>query len=189
MAAWRRGALRGLVILPVALAGASCRVERAEAGRTGLSAVPAPGDSVATAQVLAALRLFYARLSARDLKVVSRSFWPGATLTSIMRAPSAGADTVHTVTIEALAGRGRAAPECPFSLVDEIAHATVAVYGPLAQAWVTYRARCGITPVVTATRFGVDAFLLMRYGGEWRISGLAMTPEVRDQPLARSPAP
>lgn len=179
-----------LLALPGALALGSCRVEHADAGRPGGGVlVPPPADSVATAQVLAALRLYYTRLSGRELRVLSRSFWPRATITSIMRAPSDTAEAVRTLTIEDLAGRGRAAPECHISFSDEMAHAAVAAYGPLAQAWVTYRARCGVSRDSTATHYGVDAFLLMRFHGEWRIAGLALTRETPAQPLARPPAP
>ncbi len=189
MTAARRRALLGFG-LPGLLVCASCRIERAEAGRPGLPAVAASSaDSLATAQVMAALRLYYTRLSGRELRVVSRSFWPGATITSIMRAASDAADSVHTVAIADLAGRGRAARECRAGFSDEIARATIATYGPLAQAWVTYRARCGLTRDSTATHYGVDAFLLLQFGGEWRISGLAVTRELRDQPLAHALAP
>jgi hypothetical protein len=181
----------GILALAGLLALASCRVDRADAGRPGGAAVATatPADTLATAQVLGALRLYYARLSGRELRALGASFWPGATITSIMRAPTDTADAVRTLTIEDLAGRGRAAPECRVSFSDEIAHATVATYGPLAQAWVTYRARCGLTRDSTAMHYGVDAFLLMQFRGEWRISGLALTREVPQQPLVRSPAP
>jgi hypothetical protein len=189
MTVLRSRARLALLALPAALLLAACRVERADAGRPGGAVAAPPADSAATAQVLAALRLYYARLSGRELRVLSRSFWPRATITSLMGTPSDTTAAVRTLTIEELAGRGRAAPECRASFSDEMAHASVATYGPLAQAWVTYRARCGVTRDSVATHYGVDAFLLLRHQGEWRISGLALARELPDQPLARSPAP
>ncbi len=181
----------GVVALPGVVALVSCHVERADAGRPGgpVAAATAPADSAATAQVLATLRLFYERLSHRDLRVLSRSFWPHATITSIMRSPADSAAVVATSSIEDLARRGPLAPECRVSLSDEMTHASVTMYGPLAQAWVTYRWRCGLTRDSTVTHNGVDAFELMRFGGEWRISSLAVTRELPDQPLARPATP
>ncbi len=180
--AWLR-----LLALPGLFALGACRFERAAAGRPG-GTMAAP-DTVATAQVLAALRLYYERLNRRDLKVLSRSFWPSATLTSIMPAPPR-TETVQTFSIEELAGsRRRVAPECRVSFSNEMLRATVTTYGPLAQAWATYRFRCGLRRDSTATHYGVDAFLLMRYRGEWRISGLALTREVPELPLAHAPGP
>jgi len=172
------------------LAVAACRLQRAEAGRPGgVGGAPAADDSAAQGEVLAALRLYYTRLSGRDLRVLSGSFWPGATITSRMRVPGDSVATVHTLTVEDLAARGRAASECRAGFSDEIARATIQTYGPLAQAWVTYRARCGLTRDSTTTHYGVDAFLLMQDRGAWRISGLALTRELPARPLGRPPAP
>ncbi len=176
-----------LLALPGVIALGACHFERAAAGRPG-GAVAAP-DTVATAQVIAALKQYYERLNRRDLKVLSRSFWPSATLTSIMPVPHAG-DAVQTFSIEELsATRRRVAPECRVSFSNEMLHVAVTTYGPLAQAWATYRFRCGLRRDSTATHYGVDAFLLMRYRGEWRISGLALTREVPELPLAHAPGP
>ncbi len=189
MTAARHRALLGFS-LPGLLVCVSCRMERAAAGRPGPPAVAAnSADSLATAQVLEALRLYYERLNRRDLKALSRSFWPSATLTTIMPAPPGG-DRVETFSIEELAGtRRRVAPECRVSFSNEMVRATVTTYGALAQAWTVYRFRCGLRRDSTVTHYGVDAFLLMRHHDEWRISGLALTRELRDQPLAHTPAP
>lgn len=63
----------------------------------------------------------------------------------------------------------------------------VVTYGPLADAWVTYRARFGATRDSALTHHGVDAFHLMKLGGEWRIAGLTFTNETPERPLVRRP--
>ena len=183
----RRAGVAALA-LPGALALASCRVERAQSGR-----LPEPGaaataaDSVASAEVYAALRVYYARLTSRDWKVLAESFWPRATITTIMRPAADSADSVHTIAIEdfvALATR-HGIRDCPASFSDEIAHANIVTYGPLADAWVTYRAHCGVRPDSIAIHYGMDAFHLMKHHGEWRVAGLTFTMETPDLPLNR----
>lgn len=185
----RRAGVAPLALLGV-LAVASCRIERAPSGRPGGPAVAASAaDSVASAEVYAALRLYYARLTSRDWTVLAESFWPQATITTIMRPAADSAERVHTIAIEdfvALATR-HGIHDCPASFSDEIARANVVTYGPLADAWVTYRARCGVTRDSTASHYGMDAFHLMMHGGEWRVTGLAFTMETTDQPLGRAP--
>jgi hypothetical protein len=166
-----------------ALGLAACRVEHATSGRPA-AAVP---DSAVTAQIDATLRLYYARATTGDLADLGRSFWRGATITSIMRTTTDTAARVRPVAIEDLVQRGRAARACPVSFAYEMVRATVETYGPLAEAWAVYRWRCGVSPDSTATSYGVDAFLLMHHDGEWRISSLALTPEVADRPLVRVP--
>jgi len=162
-------------------------VERAAAGRPGTVAVAQ--DSVASAEVYAALRLYYTRLTSRDWKVLGESFWPRATITTIMRAAGAAADSVHTIPIEEFVERAtrQGIRDCPASFMDEIARANVVTYGPLADAWVVYRAHCGVRADSVAVHFGMDAFHLMKHRGEWRVTGLTFTMETPDQPLARQP--
>jgi hypothetical protein len=184
----RRAALAPLALLGV-LAVASCKIEHAPFGRQGGPTTAAVPDSVASAEVYAALRLFYARLTSRDWKVLAESFWPRATITTIMRPAADSAEQVHIIAIEefvALASQ-HGIRDCPATFSDEIARANVVTYGPLADAWVTYRARCGVTRDSTATHFGMDAFHLMKHHGEWRVAGLTFTMETPDQPLSRAP--
>jgi hypothetical protein len=176
MAAWlrlRRLAALGLTVL------CACRVERAPSGRPGGSASGA--DTLASAEVVAALRLYYARMSARQWELLQRCFWPRASITAIIR------NAVQTVTIEEAIKRAPTIKDCPVSRSDELARATVAVYGPLADAWVTYRARCGVVRDSVTTHYGIDAFHLMKHDGEWRIAGLTFTSEMASQPLEHQP--
>jgi hypothetical protein len=172
--------------LLVAALGA-CTVERAPSGRPeGLAAAP-PADSAASAEVYAALRLYYTRVTAREWKLLAQSFWPRAAITAIMRPAAGDTERVQTVTIEEALARASAMRECPASLSDEIARANVVTYGPLADAWVTYRARCGVTRDSVTTHYGIDAFHLMKQGAQWRIASLTVTPEIAGEPLGRQP--
>ena len=180
---------RAGTVLFALLAVTSCRIERAASGRPGGTGAAAVSDSVASAEVYAALRLYYARLTSLDWKVLAESFWPRATITTIMRPATDSAERVHTIAIEefvALATR-HGIRDCPASFSDEIARANVVTYGPLADAWVTYRARCGVTRDSAAIHYGMDAFHLMKHRGEWRVAGLSFTVETAEQPLGRAP--
>jgi len=181
--------LRALVGV-AALLGA-CSIERAPSGRPG-GAVAAPADSVASAEVYAALRLYYARLTARDWKVLALSFWPRATITAIMGAVplSAGSGVlepghVETITVEEAIRQAVVMKECSTSFAAELTRANVVTYGPLADAWVTYRVHCGVTRDSVTTHYGIDAVHLMRHAGEWRIAGLTFTHELPGTPLSR----
>lgn len=181
---------RTLAALAVVALGA-CSVERAPSGRPGGAATLHPADSVASAEVYAALRLYYTRLTARDWKVLAASFWPRASITGIMgaapggRPGGSGPERVETVTIEEAIRQAPAMKDCPVSFSDEIARANVVTYGPLADAWVTYHVRCGVVRESVATHYGIDAFHLMKHDGEWRIASLALTTEIAGEPLSR----
>jgi len=161
------------------LAVVSCRIERAPTGRPG--GAVAAADSLASAEVVAALRQYYARMTTRQWEALQQCFWPRASITAINRG------AVQTVTIEQAIKRAPTIRNCPISRSDEIAHATVAVYGPLADAWVTYRAKCGVGRDSVTTHYGIDAFHLMKHDGEWRIASLTFTSEVAGQPLEHQP--
>ena len=175
----------GVRVCLVVLLGA-CSVERAPSGRPGGPAATS-ADSVASAEVYAALRLYYARITARDWKSLALSFWPRVTVTTIQHGVSGapGAGEVETSPIEALISRAAAMKDCPVSMSTEMIRATVETYGPLADAWVTYRAHCGVARDSVTTHYGIDAIHLMKHRGEWRIAGLTFTHEIPGAPLGR----
>ncbi len=84
--------LRNTWLIAAAVLGA-CSVERAPYGRPGGAGAAGPAaDSAVAGDVYAALRLYYARMTARDWKVMAQSFWPRATITAIRAGrPGAGA--------------------------------------------------------------------------------------------------
>jgi hypothetical protein len=179
------------LIAAAVLAGAACSIERAPAGRPG-GAAPPPADSAVSSDVYVALRLYYARLTARDWKVLALSFWPRATITAIMgAAPGAGASGaaaaghVETISVEEAIRQAALMRDCPSSFAATLTRANVVTYGPLADAWVTYRVTCGVTRDSVTIHYGIDAIHLMRHGGEWRIAGLTFTHEIPGIPLGR----
>ncbi len=163
----------------------SCRVARAPSGRPGGAA--AASDSAASAAVLASLRQYYTRMTARQWGLLQQCFWPRASITTVRQRSSAGAEAVETATIEEAIKRAPHMKTCPIDPSDEIARATVVTYGPLADAWVTYRWRCGVTRDSVMTHYGIDAFHLVQHHGEWRITSLTYTGEVPGQPLEHQP--
>jgi hypothetical protein len=177
---------RCLVSIGVVVLNA-CSVERAGSGRPGGAAAPPAADSAAAAEVYAALRQYYARLTAREWTLLGQCFWPRAAITTVMRPPRGGAEALETVTIEDAIKRAPAMKDCPVSFSDGMARANVVTYGPLADAWVTYRARCGVARDSVTTHYGIDAFHLMKHEGQWRIASLTFTNEVAGQPLEHQP--
>jgi len=176
---------RPLVALALALALSSCRLERAASGRPGGGYAVEP-DSTTSAEVYAALRGYYAALTARDWKLLGTYFLPHGTITDLRRAPGDSAPHSRTVLIEDFVARAGQAHGVSFS--DEPLHASIVTYGPLADAWVTYRSRIGMTKDSVVTHFGIDAIHLMKLGGRWRIASLAFQNEVPGQPIAPAPA-
>jgi len=179
--------LRHVLLVVAAAAPGACSFERAPAGRPGGAAVPA--DSAVSADVYAALRLYYARMTARDWTVLAQSFWPRATITAILGAPGAPPsdprERVQTISVEDAIRQATSLKDCPVSFAAEITRANVVTYGPLADAWVTYRVTCGVARDSVTTHYGIDAIHLMKHAGEWRISGLTFTHEVPGLPLGR----
>jgi hypothetical protein len=175
----------------LALAGvAACRIERTSSGRPAGPPTAADSirrveeDSADVAAVTTVLREYYSRLSARDWRALRRSFWPGGTITTIWTPPGERAERVFVQTIDQFI---RAAPSGPGRLAvfsEEMVRPRISLYGPLAEAWVVYRARFGATPDSVRIHHGVDAFHLMRHDGEWRIVTLTFTGELPGRPLA-----
>jgi len=177
--------IRPLPALLAVLALAACRLQRAPAGNPGGGYAVEP-DSVASAEVSAALRDYYAALSSRDWRRLGAHFLPNATITDLVTTARDTVPRPRTIAIEefvAQAGRARA-----MGFLDEPMHASVVTYGPLADAWVTYRARIRVRRDSTLTRLGIDAFHLLKVGGRWRITGLAFQNELPGRPIASGPA-
>jgi len=186
-----RARIPALIAAAMAVGTGACSIERAPSGRPGGAAAPA-ADSAVSAEVYAALRLYYARLTARDWKVLAQSFWPHATITAIMgAAPGVHGvgrgvpGEVETISVEEAIRRAAVMRDCPASFVASLTRANVVSYGPLADAWVTYRVTCGVTHDSVTVHYGIDAIHLMRHGGEWRIAGLTFTHELPGIPLGR----
>jgi Putative lumazine-binding len=176
---------RTIAVLTLVLVFSACRLERAPSGRLGGGYTPEP-DSAASAEVYAAIRSYYAALTSRDWRLLGEHFWPRATIATVRRAPDDTVPRVRTLTIEEfVAGAGKASVEV---FADEALRANVVTYGALADAWVTSHARVGATAQTGVSRYGIDAFHLMKLGGQWRIVSLAFQNEVPGDPIAPGPA-
>lgn len=108
-------------------------------------------------------RLFDA-MRARDTATMRAAFAPGASLQSV------SANGMRTDAIDAWIGSVASAP-AGLVLDERLANAVVQVNGPLASVWVDYWFFAG-------DRFshcGVDAFVLAKLDGQWRILSVADT--------------
>ena len=127
------------------------------------------GDDVAVREHL---MRYYDALSARDWTMLPASFWPDATLTTIWQPPGEPAQRVWATTVPAFIA---AAPEGPDSqpiFEERPTSMELRVEGPLASAWVRYRARFG-APDALVCWTGTDLFTLIRHDEKWRIASVA----------------
>ncbi len=177
---------RYLPALLALLALSACRIERAPAGRPGGGYAVEP-DSVASAEVYAALHGYYATLSSREWRRVADRFLPGATVTDLVSVAGDSAPRPRILGLEEYLVRAGRARWLGFT--DEPMHVTIVSYGHLADAWVTYRASTRVRRDSMMTRYGLDAFHLVKTAGRWRIAGLASQDELPGLPIVPGPAP
>ncbi len=173
-------------LLPVVLVlAAACRIETAASGRP--PGPPTPADSLARveqdsavhAEVRTSLRLYYERVAAGDERALRRSFWPGATVATRRAAPGERRARLRVESIEQFTRRGADGSAPATRLRSRMLHAHVSGYGELADAWVVSESGpAGSAAGPAAAARGIDAFHLVREGGEWRIAALAVTDEV-----------
>lgn len=158
------------LVLVAALSGA-CRVEIDDRAASQVNAA-----SVGQEAVRRTLERYYEALSDLDSARFLGHFWPGADVSTIWQRP--GADTA-AVVVQPVAAFVRQWPEGPGSrsiFEERMEQAAITVAGDLAVAWVHYAARFGDPGAIDEWR-GIDAFTLLRRGGEWRIVELAFVPD------------
>lgn len=180
--------LRAQYLPAVLLTLGACRIERAASGRlpppsSRDTLAAASADSAAMSAVEQALRSYYARFTARDWLIWSQSFWRGAIITTRWTPPGETDLRVFVNTVEEFVRRAPLGPGRLAVFSEELVRADIRAYSDLAQAWVVYRARFGMTADSVETHYGVDAFQLMFHQGEWRITSLTFTNEIPGQPL------
>jgi hypothetical protein len=140
-------------------------------------------DSVAASQVETALRTYYRRFTSRRWTIWRLSFWSGAVITTRWQPPGEPEERVVVQTVEEFVRRAAEGPDRLAVFAEEPVSFDIRVYGPLAQAWVTYRARFGLTRDSVETHHGIDAFQLLKHRDQWRITALTFTTEVPGRPL------
>ncbi|MFI5208688.1 MAG: nuclear transport factor 2 family protein [Gemmatimonadales bacterium] len=184
--------MRRLAILPLVLVLA-CRIEHSSTGRPAGttsdadSLLGAEQDSSVRADVEAALRTYYQRLSARDWRAVRASFWAGGTITTRWTPPGERQPRVWVQTADEFVRREPEGPGRMAVFSERMVHSHVTGYGDLADAWVIYEGRSGRTRDSLKTTRGIAAFHLYRDGDEWRIVSLAFTAEQPSRPLVAPP--
>jgi hypothetical protein len=158
--------IRSLAVLVALTSG--CTIRRAEPARTG----GAPGS--VEAEVRTELERYYADFSARNWVAFAEHFWPAATITTVWQPPGATGPSVDAQSVPAFVAK---APEGPGSkpiFEERMTDAEIRVHRNLAQAWVRYEARFGDSTGVASWR-GIDAIVLLKHDGRWRIGSLAFT--------------
>lgn len=171
----------------------ACRLDHAESGRP-----PGPPtvvdslarveqDSTLDADVLASLRVYYNRLSARDWRAVRGAFYAGGTVTTRLvpageRAPRVAVQSADDYVKRETEAVGRA----PF-FAARMLHTHVTGYGDVADAWVIAERRWGKSRDSAQVTRGIDAFHLYRDRGTWRITDLTSAGEQPRRPLTLPP--
>jgi hypothetical protein len=128
-------------------------------------------DQAAEREVRLTLESYYDAFSDRDWSRFADHFWPGATLTTIWMPPGEAAERVVVTSIPAFVEQAPLGPGSREIFEERMTSARITVHGELAHAWVEYAARFGDPGEVVEWR-GIDAFTLLRHGGEWKISSL-----------------
>ena len=168
----------------VLLTLAACRIERIQPPPGRATAVAAPTDT----EVVAALERYYDRFSRRAWREFRQSFWPTATIATRWQAPGDTAPRVHVQTLDQFLAATRDGPDRLAVFEERMVHHEVRRYGDLATAWVTFRATFGMPDSAPATHYGVDAFVLLQEGRDWRILSLGFTPERAGDSLPKGAA-
>lgn len=185
--------MRRLVLLALIVLTA-CRIERASSGRPPGELTEADSlaqveqDSSLAADVQAALRHYYARLTARDWPSLRRTFASSATVTTRGTPPGERTERLWVQTADDFVRRGPEGPGRMAVFNERMLHAHVTGYGDLADAWVVYERRWGPGHDSVRGIRGIGAFHLYRESGVWRIVSLTTTVEVPGRPLL-PPAP
>ncbi len=156
-----------LVVLVLAMA---CRIEEHPVR------APADPDVAEQAGVVAELEAYYRDFSARDWEAFASHFWPGADVTTAWQPPGETAVRVVVTPVPEFVAQAPSGPGSREIFEETMLDATVTIAGDLAQAWVRYRARFGDAGNVAEWE-GIDAFILLRLNGVWKIVELAFVPE------------
>ena len=162
--------LRALLLAAAAVSGA-CRVEIDDRAARQVNAA-----SVGQEAVRGTLARYYDALSALDSARFLGHFWPGADVSTIWQRPGADTAAVVVQPVEEFVRQWPQGPGSRSIFEERMEQAAITVAGDLAVAWVHYGARFGDPGDVEEWR-GIDAFTLLRRGGEWRIVELAFVPD------------
>jgi hypothetical protein len=129
-------------------------------------------DTTDRREVRATLDSYYDAFSERDWPRFESHFWEGATMTTIWVPEGESVERVVTTSIPDFVAQAPSGPGSREIFEERLVSARIVVEGDLAQVRVTYHARFG-DPGDVMKWEGLDAFTLLRFGGEWRISSLA----------------
>lgn len=134
-----------------------------------LSGAPAHAQGPAQDSAYAVVTALFDAMRTRDTAAMRSAFVPNATMQSLT------ADSVRFESVDGwIAGVGRARPG--LVLDERLANAVVHLDGDLANIWVDYWFFAG----ERFSHCGVDAFLLARQNGRWRIFSVVDTRRTSD---------
>ena len=126
----------------------------------------------AKTEVRQLLDSYYEAFSARDWHLFENHFWPGATMTTIWAPIGELNDRVVVSTIPEFVEQAPLGPGSREIFEERLDSVEIRVEGDLALCWARYHARFG-DPGDIMEWEGTDAFTLLRFDGEWKISSLA----------------
>lgn len=163
--------------LPALLA--ACAASGASATADARAAVPGPVVALSAARpgsdehaVAQALQRWYTALSSGDWPALADHFWEHAIFAAVWAPPGEDGKRVVVETVPDFIAQAPEGPGSRAIFEEWILGGEVRVHGDVAQAWVLFGARFG-DPGDLREWSGIDAFTLLRQGGEWRIITLS----------------
>lgn len=145
-------------------------------GAQTVSADPAPLADKPAAEVNAFLESYYDALSDRDWGRFADHFWPGATIGTVWQPSGTDAPIVDLQTVATFVQRAPNGPDSKPIFEERMVDAEISVRGTLALVYARYRAKFG-EPGSVAEWEGLDAFVLLRHEGSWRITALTFASD------------
>ena len=156
----------GVRVLNAALITATIAASCTQAPESGPTASPEAG------RVRSTVESYYEAFSSRDWERFAEHFWPGATMTTIWMPPGEGSERVVATSIADFVAQAPAGPGSREIFEERPTSIEVRVEAGLAQVWARYQARFG-DPGEVLEWEGYDAFTLLKFGDEWRITSIA----------------
>ncbi len=118
------------------------------------------------------LESYYEAFSARDWELFESHFWLGATMTTIWAPIGELNERVVASTVPEFVEQAPLGPGSREIFEERMDSVEILFDGNLAICWARYNARFG-DPGDIVEWEGTDAFTLIRFDGEWKISSLA----------------
>lgn len=164
--------MKQLFILGLLMSLYSCQPQASQEKRTS--------DETAFAAEKQALLIqiesYYADMSRRDWEAYRQHFWDHAELITVWQAPGSASADMMVMPVDTFLAHTSEGPDSQPIFEEKMTHAGIHYTPGLAQVWAHYEAKFGTEDSLMEWN-GVDAFTLLEFEGEWKISSLVYVGE------------